>query len=115
MSEVSAEARYERRVFRAGLGGATFDGRQLMHAAGLPPETYRNNFAGGREGEVLIVADQVLIRQPRDAAELFSEYSKTLARPREVVVVKHDEAISRTRAASWIRIAEMAFASVWHG
>ena len=56
--------------------------------SGLPPETYRNNFAGGREGEVLIVADQIPICQPREAAELFSEYSKTLARLRGVVVVK---------------------------
>jgi len=56
--------------------------------SGLPPESYRNNFIGGREGEVLIVADQIPICQPREAAELFSEYSKTLAHLRGVVVVR---------------------------
>jgi len=58
----------------------------LRHSP-LPPQTYQNNFVGGRDADVLIVTDQIPIDQPRAAAILFSEYSKTVARFKGVAVI----------------------------
>jgi len=59
-----------------------------LRNSSLPPQTYQNNFVGGRDADVLIVADQIPICEPREAAMLFSEYSKTVARFNWVAVVR---------------------------